>query len=98
MSEKDSVADARIAAADFRRKAPRRIDGIEILRITRFDGGSAARGTNALAAAVTRANGAYSTHTLIYQHEKGSWLLSHGHYDIPTFAKAAADADIRTLA
>jgi hypothetical protein len=90
-------SDSRMTEPAFRRGRPHQVDGIEILEVSRFDGGSFERGTYALAAALTRSNGDYSTHTLIYQDEVGRWLLSHGHYEIASRDEAKADARTRAL-
>lgn len=90
--------DIRITEAMFRVRVPEKLDGIEILEVTRFDGGSFERGTYALAAALTRSGDAYSTHTLIYQDEGDRFVLHAGHYDFPTRAAAEDDARLRSLA
>ncbi|WP_069162947.1 hypothetical protein [Nocardia altamirensis] len=83
-----------------RSSAPRHLSGspgIEILEITRFDGGSFEHHTYALAAALTRTNSAFSNHTLIYRDDKDDFLLERGHYDFPTRTAAEKDAHVRNL-
>jgi len=92
------ASDARITESEFRTKVPQLINGIEILQVTRFDGGSFTHHTYAVAAALTRTNGAYSTHTLIYQDDRDRFLLETGHYDFPARAAAESDAHTRIVA
>jgi hypothetical protein len=90
-----ATSDARTTELDFRANAPRQLDHIEIVEISRFDGGN--RRQYAAAAALTRSDGVYSTHTLVYQDDQDRYVVRDGHYDIPTRTEAEADARIRPL-
>ncbi|WIX85836.1 hypothetical protein [Amycolatopsis sp. DG1A-15b] len=90
-----ATSDARTIELDFRANAPRQLDHIEIIEITRFDGGNRRR--YAAAAALTRTDGVYSTHTLVFQDDRNRYVVRDGHYDIPTRAEAEADARVRPL-
>lgn len=87
--------DHRLTEAEFRRAAPNMIDGIEIIEITQFAGGSVANGTRATAIALTRTGDRFSTHELIYRSEDREFFLHAGHYDIATETAARADAAAR---
>lgn len=87
--------DHRISEIEFRRAAPATIDGIEIVELTGFDGGSIDAGRRAAATALTRTHGRYSTHTLVYRSEDSEFFLNAGHYDFATEAEARADAAVR---
>ncbi|MFI9507253.1 hypothetical protein [Nocardia sp. NPDC052566] len=89
--------DTRIAEAEFRAKAPRHLSGIEVLEITRFDGGSFDTHTYAHAAVLTRRGENYSTHLLIYRDDHADFLLERGHYDYLTRSAAEDDARRRNL-
>lgn len=88
----------RISEPEFRRGAPTAINGIEILELTRFNGGSIADGVEAAATALTRTHGQFSTHTLIRQSEDGTFFLNAGHYNLRDEATARADAATRSQA
>ncbi|WP_280361503.1 hypothetical protein [Nocardia wallacei] len=70
--------DSRVRVPSAR--SPRQIDGIEIVAITAFDGGSTADHAYARATVVTHTS-SFSTHTLIYLDDRGernSFVLKHG--------------------
>lgn len=82
--------------ATFRAAVPLIIGDVIVLEITRWL--PAAGPSHACAEAVgyrsDSAHGCYSTHTVIHDHHRQTWLLKRGHYDLPT--RQAAQQDVMT--
>lgn len=76
---------------------PKMLEGIEIVAVGRFEGGSREGGRYAAAAALTRRGESWCTHTLIYNDDQKSWFLHQGNYDFKDRAAAESDMAIRHL-
>jgi len=80
----------------FRAGVPAAIGDVIVLEVSRWR--PAAGPSYAYAQAVgyrtDTAFGAFSTHTVIYAHERDHWYLERGHYDLPT--RHAAQQDVMT--
>ena len=92
-----ATTDHRMTEAEFRGKAPGELDGIELIQISRFDPGSIQLGVLPAAAALTRTDGQWSTHTLVCRDaDSGRFRLIDGHYDLD-HAQAVHDMRTRSL-
>lgn len=92
-----TMGQPRVGENIFRENSPQAIDGIEIVSLARFDGGSRAGHRYAAAAALNRRGDTWCTHVLIYNYDTRTWFLHQGHYDFQNRTAAEADMNSRSL-